>query len=68
MIAILTDSTCDIPEELIKQYNIQIVPLYIIWGEEQFRDRVDIQPIEFYERLVVDDQRPTSSQVLPFRR
>jgi len=62
MIAILTDSTCDIPEELIKQYNIQIVPLYIIWGEEQFRDRVDIQPIEFYERLVVDDQRPTSSQ------
>ena len=62
MIAILTDSTCDIPEELIKQYDIQIVPLYIIWGEEQFRDRVDIQPIEFYERLVVDEQRPTTSQ------
>ncbi len=62
MLAILTDSTCDIPEELIQQYEIQVVPLYIIWGEEQFRDRVDMKPIEFYERLVVDDQRPTSSQ------
>jgi DegV family protein with EDD domain len=62
MITILTDSTCDIPDELIKQYDIHIVPLYIIWGEEQLRDRVDIQPVEFYERLVVDDQRPTTSQ------
>lgn len=36
-----TDSTCDIPEELIEQYKIMIVPQKIIWGEEQFRDRVD---------------------------
>ena len=62
MIAILTDSTCDIPEELIEQYDIHVVPLYIIWGEEQFRDRVDMQPIDFYERLIVDAQRPTTSQ------
>ncbi len=62
MIAILTDSTCDIPDELIKQYDIHVVPQYIIWGVEQFRDRVDMQPIEFYKRLVEDEQRPTSSQ------
>ncbi|MEA3327452.1 MAG: DegV family protein [Chloroflexota bacterium] len=62
MIAILTDSTCDIPDELIKQYDIRVVPQYIIWGVEQFRDRVDMQPIEFYERLIVDAQRPTTSQ------
>jgi len=62
MIAILTDSTCDIPEALIEQYDIHVVPLYIIWGEEQFRDRVDMQPIDFYERLIVDAQRPTTSQ------
>ena len=62
MIAILTDSTCDIPNNLINQYDIRVVPQYILWGSEQFRDRVDMQPIEFYERLIADTQRPTSSQ------
>ena len=62
MIGIITDSTCDIPQDLVDQYGIIIVPQMIIWGDEQFRDRVDMQPSEFYERLVVDPQRPTSSQ------
>jgi len=62
MIAIITDSTCDIPDELIRQYGITIVPHIIIWGEEQFRDRVDMQPLEFYERLVKDPIYPSSSQ------
>ena len=34
----------------------------IIWGQEQFRDRVTLQPVEFYRRLAVDPVRPTSSQ------
>jgi DegV family protein with EDD domain len=62
MIAILTDSTCDIPEELVAQYAIRIVPQYIIWGEEQFLDRVELSPQTFYERLGTDAQKPTSSQ------
>ena len=62
MIAIITDSTCDIPQELIAKYNILVVPQYIIWGEEQFRDRVDMQPEEFYQRLEGSNLRPTSSQ------
>jgi DegV family protein with EDD domain len=62
MLAILTDSTCDIPEELIDQYRILVVPQIIIWGDEQFRDRVDLQPLEFYQRLQADSQRPTTSQ------
>lgn len=62
MIAILTDSTCDIPEELIEQYKIIIVPQIIIWGEEQFRDRVEITSLEFYQRLETDSRRPTTSQ------
>ena len=52
MIEIITDSTCDIPDPLVQQYGITIVPHVIIWGTEQFRDRVDMQPVEFYERLV----------------
>ena len=62
MIAIMTDSTCDIPQALIEKYGIFVVPQYIIWGEEQFRDRVDLQPEDFYQRLENDDLRPTSSQ------
>lgn len=62
MIGIVTDSTCDIPEDLISQYGITIVPQYIIWGEKQYKDRVDLSPFEFYQRLEKDKIRPTTSQ------
>ncbi len=62
MIGIITDSTCDVPEDLVEQYGITVVPQTIIWGEQQFRDRLDMKPIEFYERLAVDPKRPTTSQ------
>jgi DegV family protein with EDD domain len=61
MIGIITDSTCDIPENLLEQYGIIVVPQVVIWGEEQFRDRIDLQPGEFYKRLAVDPARPHSS-------
>lgn len=62
MIAVITDSTCDIPENMINQYEIIVIPHFIIWGSEQFRDRVDLQPIDFYLRLQTHSERPTSSQ------
>ncbi len=62
MIAILTDSTCDIPDDLIEEFDIQVIPQYVIWGEEQFQDRIDLQPVDFYQRLVKDATRPTTSQ------
>ncbi len=61
MIGIITDSTCDIPDALVKQYGITVIPQTIIWGDTQYRDRVDLQPEEFYRRLAVDPRRPTSS-------
>src|ERR1700690_2352779 len=62
-VAIVTDSTAYLPAELIKQYNITIVPLSIIWGDDNYRDGVDIQPDEFYERLAISREMPTTSQV-----
>ena len=62
MISILTDSTCDIPDELIAKYDIKVIPQYIIWGDQQYKDRVDLQPIDFYKRLTSGPLRPTSSQ------
>jgi len=62
LIGIITDSTCDIPDELVAQYGIVVIPHIIIWGNDQYRDRIDMQPEAFYQRLAVDPQRPTSSQ------
>jgi DegV family protein with EDD domain len=61
MIGIITDSTCDLPDELIKQYGIIVIPQMVIWGEQQLRDRIDLQPQEFYRRLASDPIRPHSS-------
>jgi DegV family protein with EDD domain len=61
-IAIIADSTCDIPAELIERHHIDIVSQIIIWGNEELRDRVDIQPGEFYQRLSTAPQLPTTSQ------
>jgi DegV family protein with EDD domain len=61
MIEIITDSTCDIPEGLLSQYNIIIIPQVVIWGEQLLRDRIDLQSKEFYERCTTDPVRPHSS-------
>jgi DegV family protein with EDD domain len=62
-VAVVTDSTAYLPVELIEQFNITIVPLSIIWGDDNYRDGVDIQPDEFYKRLAVSRDMPTTSQV-----
>ncbi|NMC14972.1 MAG: DegV family protein [Chloroflexi bacterium] len=62
-VAIVTDSTAYIPPELVEQYKIHVAPLELIWGDETFRDGVDIQPKEFYTRLKTATIMPTTSQV-----
>ncbi|MEX2161764.1 MAG: DegV family protein [Anaerolineales bacterium] len=64
-IALVTDSTTYIPKELSKGYDIHVVPSVIIWGEEVFKDGVDIQPTEFYKRLAASKTSPTTSQPTP---
>jgi DegV family protein with EDD domain len=64
-IALITDSGCDLTDETLHQYGIEMVPLYIIWGREELRDRIDITPQEFYERLVIDPVHPSTSQPHP---
>jgi len=61
-IAIVTDSTAYIPKGLIEQYNISVIPLMLIWGEETYRDDIDIKPTDFYTRLQGTKIMPTTSQ------
>jgi DegV family protein with EDD domain len=64
-IALITDSTCDIPQDLIEQYGIMVVPMYVVWGDEVFRDGVDLQPQAFYRRLDEKADHPTTSHPTP---
>lgn len=61
-IAILTDSTANMPVEWLEQYNITTIPLKIHWGNDTFLDGVNITPSEFYVRLSQSKTLPTTSQ------
>ena len=60
-IKIITDSTSDLPNDLADSLGVTIVPTNVIFGEEQFQDRVDLTPSQFYERLVDSPVHPTTS-------
>ena len=64
-VKIVTDSGADLPEELTKELGITVVPLYIRFGEEVYRDRVSISADEFYERLTHDPVHPSTTQPGP---
>jgi DegV family protein with EDD domain len=61
-IALVTDSTGYIPQDLVDKYHITVVPQVLIWGQEMFEDGVSIMPTEFYARLKKAAVMPTSSQ------
>ena len=64
-VKIVTDSSADLPSELVKELGITVVPLYLRFGEEVFRDRVDISEDEFYQRLQRDPVHPSTTQPTP---
>lgn len=62
-IALVTDSTAYLPNELLEKYAITVAPQILIWGKESFEDGVDILPTEFYTRLQKATIMPSTSQV-----
>jgi DegV family protein with EDD domain len=64
-ITIVTDSTSYIPADILKKYGISVAPQVLIWGEQTYRDGVDIQPDEFYAKLKTAKTMPSTSQVSP---
>lgn len=61
-IALVTDSTCSMPKEMIDKYNITVAPQVLIWGNETLEDGVNITPSEFYSRLKKATVMPSTSQ------
>lgn len=62
-IAIVSDSTSDLSEEVIKKHNIKILPLRVIYTDGEYKDRVDITPEEIYLRF--NEEIPTTSLPSP---
>ena len=63
--AIVLDSTADFPEAPQRFPNWRVVPLYVLFGDESYRDYVELAPAEFYARLRTSEQLPTTSQPTP---
>jgi len=63
--AIVVDSTADFPDAAERFPNWRVVPLYVNFGTESFRDGVDLTATEFYERLKSSPTLPTTSQPTP---
>ncbi|MUG66130.1 DegV family EDD domain-containing protein [Paenibacillus campinasensis] len=64
-IKIFADSTCDLPSSWIKEYNIGIVPLYVVFGDESLRDGVDITPEQLYARVDQEGKLPKTAAPSP---
>ncbi len=64
-VSIVTDSTCDISRENVERFNISVVPAYVLFGEESYRQGIDINPTQFYARLQSSPQLPSTSQPTP---
>ena len=64
-VKIVTDSSADLPAQLVQELGITIVPLYVRFGEKVYRDRVDISEDEFYQKLLYDPIHPSTIQPTP---
>lgn len=64
-IALVTDSTADIPSQFAREHNITVIPLRVIFGDKAYLDGVDIEPDEFYPMLKESTDLPSSSQPSP---
>lgn len=65
MVRIVTDSTADIPAEMAAELEIAIVPSYVIFGSESYRDGVELTKEQFYERLSAAREIPTTATPPP---
>ncbi len=64
-IQIITDSMADMPKDVLDKYNIMVMPLTIIFGDEEYRDGIDLTNAQFYEKLSQSKDLPKTSQVSP---
>lgn len=66
-IKIITDSTADLPKEVYNQYDIEVLPLLINFGEDSYLDGIEINPEQLFEKIEKENVLPSTAQVIPNR-
>ena len=61
-IRIVTDSSGDLPPDLVEKHQITVLPCYVVVNDQEYKDGVDIQADDFYQRLQTESRTPTTSQ------
>ncbi len=64
-VKVVTDSTCDIPVSLARELGVTVVPLYVHFGAEAYRDGVDLSTEAFYQKLATNSVLPVTATVPP---
>lgn len=64
-VKLFTDSTCDLTDEILKKYDISMVPLYVHFNEDTFKDREEINTTELYQKVGEYDTLPTTAAPSP---
>jgi uncharacterized protein len=59
-VSLVTDSSCDLPEEIVRAHGIHVVPLMVVFDDQALRDRIDIDAAAFVERLRAGEHATTS--------
>ena len=66
MIRIITDSACDLPLDEAKSLGIEIIPLKVTFGNDEYLDGVTLSREEFFLKLIESSVLPKTSQISPF--
>lgn len=66
-IKIITDSTVDLPKELLRELDVEVLPVLINFGEESYLDGIEINRDEVFRRIDNGDVFPTTAQIVPNR-
>ncbi len=64
-VAIVADSSADLPDSVLDRHRIALIPLQVTFGDTSFRDRVELKPEDFYQKLRAAKALPTTSQPTP---
>jgi DegV family protein with EDD domain len=64
-VAVVADSSADLPDAVLDRHHIALVPLQVMFGDETFRDRVELKGEDFYRRMRASKVNPTTSQPTP---
>ncbi|HYT30383.1 MAG TPA: DegV family protein, partial [Actinomycetota bacterium] len=65
MVAVVADSAANVPPDLAGELRIELVPLYLKFGDTEYRDGVDMAPRDFYRRLVRDEEPASTATPSP---